>query len=91
MKYLLAFTLPLFSFLWAEAIAAEYTVTPHDLRIDCYDNPSTGVVLSDQDSSDALDLTPITSRVKCLAGWPSFQEIEGVEGRDPRTLHIAIK
>ena len=68
MKYLLAFTLPLFSFPWAEATAAEYTVTPHDLRIDCYDNPSTGVVLSDQNSSDALDLTAITGEVKCMAG-----------------------
>jgi len=66
MKYLLAFTLPLFSFLWAEATAAEYTVTPHDLRIDCYDNPLTGVVLSDQNSGDALNLTPITGEVKCF-------------------------
>ncbi len=68
MNYLITFSLPLFSFLWAEAIAAEYTVTPHDLRIDCYDNPSTGVMLSDQNSSDALDLTAITGKVKCMAG-----------------------
>jgi len=69
MNYLTTFTLSLFSFLWAEAIAAEYTVTPHDLRIDCYDNPSTGgVMLSDQNSSDALDLTAITGKVKCMAG-----------------------
>ena len=66
MKYLLAFTLPLFSFPWAEATAAEYTVTPHDLRIDCYDNPLTGVVLSDQNSGDALNLTPITGEVRCF-------------------------